>query len=150
MKQALTFFVILLATQQIFAQAQGIVALPAPKPDLTVTTFTVDSPAVLHCGTQTITVSWTEKNRSRGIAAAHNSAVYINGGPTFLIPIGTLSAGQSQSGTTTATFYNGPCDCLPTSYTIPIFMKADWYNTVAETNETNNNSATVTQSAACP
>jgi len=70
--------------------------------------------------------------------------------PVCRTMVAGLLAGQSRTQTLTCTFYNGPCDCLPTTYTSTFQAFADSLNNVPESNEANNLSNAVVVAAACP
>ena len=132
------------------AQAAKTLPFPPPPPaDLTFSAYAVTSPAVVHCGAQTIIFNVTETNLGAGPAAPYLTYHFSNGVAFCARSRPALAAGASASFTDICSLNNGPCECSAT-YTIPFFGLVDSLNAVAETNEANNQSQTVIQPAQCP
>ncbi|MEQ8279397.1 MAG: CARDB domain-containing protein [Deltaproteobacteria bacterium] len=153
--------------QQESSEAISFTAQPAPPqavaqpqpvgdPDLIVTNFNVTGPASLGCGTQTVFYTAIERNIGNGNAGRHFLHLQrqnpLNGAwiPTSSNQLGALAAGATRNLQGSFTFYNGPCDCPPTSYTINFRLFDDGGDLVAESNEGNNASNAVTVNATCP
>jgi len=132
---------------------------PAPPPipllpDLQIGGLTIVSPAVLHCGTQTVTYTATDVNTGNAPAGRHSVDLSFSTGFGFH-PLNrnlwvALNPGVSSTRTITFNYWNGPCDCLPGTYTAFFQATTDSLNTVAESNEGNNLSNIVSVPAACP
>jgi hypothetical protein len=130
---------------------------PIPlQPDLIVGSFNVTAPPVLHCGPQTLSFTATESNVGTANAGRHYlhlqrqnpfSGAWL---PTAAIPLSSLAAGATRPLAGTFNFYNGPCDCLPSTYTITFRLFDDGGDLVTESNEGNNASNTIVVAAACP
>ena len=123
---------------------------PGAKPDLTFSAYAVTSPAVIHCGQQTIVFNVTETNLGTAPSGPYVTHHFSNGVAFCAKSRPNLPPGTSASFTDTCNLWNGPCDCPPTSYTIPFFGFVDPGNALAELDETNNQSPTVIRNAQCP
>ena len=131
--------------------AQAAKPLPTGTPDLTISAYAVTSPAVVHCGQQTITFSITETNLGNAPSGPYLTGHSVNGSPLCGFNRPSLPPGASATFTDVCPMWNGPCDCIPpTTYTLSFFGFVDATFVVAETNESNNQGPTVTQPAACP
>lgn len=135
---------------------QPIPPVLVPQPDLTAGSFVVTAPAVLHCGTQTLSFTAVENNIGNGDAGRHLlylqrlnpfSGQFLN---TSSLALGGLVAGATRNLTGAYTFYNGPCDCLPSTYTITFRLNDDGAMQIDESNEGNNTSNSIVVAAACP
>jgi hypothetical protein len=116
--------------------------------------LSIVSPAVLHCGTQTVTYTVTDLNAGAAPAGRHYADLRYSTGAGFN-PINrrlwiALNPGATNTQTVTFSFWNGPCDCLPGTYTATFQAATDTLSTVAESNESNNLSNTFSIPAACP
>lgn len=159
-QSVLTFCVLTLAIlASLPASAAQIAAVPAPipvPPDLTATGLQILAPTTLHCGMQTVTFRVNENNGGGSSGPFYLDLQYDYGsGSTFWAicrysrpGLGALST--RVLGPINCTFWNGPCDCLPTTYTATFRVFIDSLNNVAESNEGNNLSNTVSIPAACP
>ena len=123
---------------------------PAQPADLTVTSYAVNSPPVVHCGGQTIVFTVTEKNNGPGLAPAYTTHHFANGVAFCGRSRPALAAGASATYTDACSFYGGPCDCGGGSQPLNLFERVDALNVVTETNEANNQSITVTKTWTCP
>jgi hypothetical protein len=147
------------------AQAQTVIVTPigpvqpAPRPqpvpaDLQIASLVITSPATLRCGTQVISFTAVETNAGAGPAGAHHVDLLKSTGAGFFpvcrIAVGSLAAGVTRTLALSCTFWNGPCDCLPTSYTSFFQLFTDSLNAVTETNEGNNLSNIVALPSTCP
>lgn len=135
---------------------QPIPGIPIGQPDLIVGGFAVTAPPVLHCGPQSLSFTAVESNI--GNAAAGRHLLYLqrlnpfngqfqNSASTALAG---LSAGTTRNIAGTYNFFNGPCDCLPSTYTITFRIFDDGALQVDESNEGNNASNSIVVAAACP
>ena len=164
--KALTFCACILAVFVAMpVAAQIIVANPAPTPlpirpqlvppELRHSGLQILSPATLRCGTQTVTFSVTETNGGSSAGTHFNDLTYDFGSGTTFWPVCRISrpsfpALSTRVWTATCTFWNGPCDCLPTSYTATFRTFIDSLNGIVESNENNNLSNQVSIPATCP
>jgi hypothetical protein len=133
--------------------AQTVQPAPQPiplKPDLVIRSYAVNSPAVLHCGTQTVTATIAEVNRGNAPSGPYTTYHRKNGAPANAQQRPSLNPGQTAVYTDTFNYWNGPCDCLPTSYTITWDAVVDAVNVVMESNEGNNVGPSVVVAAQCP
>lgn len=122
-----------------------------PRPaDLTVGAYAVTSPPVVHCGSQTIAITITESNIGTGPSGPYTTYHYSNGVAFCARSRPSLAAGATATYNDSCNLWNGPCDCIPTSYTIPFFARVDALGAVAESNEGNNQGPTVIKNAQCP
>lgn len=134
---------------------QALVIRPV-LPDLVVNSFVVTMPATLHCGQQPVSYTAVESNLGNADAANHYLHLQrlntSNGqwAGAAALPLGTLTAGATSGLAGTFSFYNGPCDCLPATYSITFRLFDDGGNQVTESNENNNASNQVVVPAACP
>lgn len=146
------------ATAQIVVQpVPPVQPAPAPVPllpDLQVGGLSISSPAVLHCGTQNVTFTATDVNAGNAPAGRHYLDLMLSTGagfhPICRRLVAGLNPGASNTVTFVCSFWNGPCDCLPSTYTATFQAFTDSLNQVAESNESNNLSNTVSIPAACP
>jgi hypothetical protein len=124
---------------------------PPPPPDLRITAYAITSPAVIHCGQQTIVIQITETNSGAGPAGPYVTAHTSNGvGFCFQFRPG-LAAGTSATFTDVCNLNNGSCPCAPImTYTIPFHGQIDAGSQVSETNEGNNLSVFLNHPAQCP
>lgn len=140
--------------QIIVAPALPIRPIPVPPPDLQISNLVMTSPATLHCGTQTISFTAVETNAGPSPAAAHHIDVLKSTGAGFFvtcrIAVGSLAGNTSRNLALSCTFWNGPCDCLPTTYTSFFQLFTDSLLAVAESNEGNNTSNIAPLASACP
>lgn len=161
MRHSLKMFGLIFMMAGGYASAQIIISttpLPAPtpirlKPDLTVSGLTINSSTTIHCGSQTVSITYTESNIGNAPSGTYWNHVYRNG--TALVatassPRPSLGAGATRVVTDTFTYYAGPCDCFPGSNGVTFSLKIDGPNQVAEKNENNNFSNTVTATEVCP
>jgi hypothetical protein len=134
---------------------QAVVIAPL-LPDLVVGSFVVTAPVTLHCGSQSLSYTAVESNIGNDNAASHylhlqrlntSNGQWIG---AAALQLGALTAGVRRSLAGTFNFYNGPCDCLPSTYSITFRLFDDGGNLVAESNENNNASNQVVVPAACP
>jgi hypothetical protein len=156
----------LLATLVALPTTAQIIVQPAPPaipippqpvpPDLTASGLQILSPATLRCGTQTVTFQVTEGNGGGNAGSYHLDLTYDYGSATTFWPIcryarpGLGALSSRVFGPITCTFWNGPCDCLPSTYTATFRANIDVLNAVAESNEGNNLSNRVSIPATCP
>jgi hypothetical protein len=146
-----------LSVAQIVQPAPPAQPAPPPQPvlpDLQMSGLSIASPAVLHCGTQTVTYTVTDLNAGAAPAGRHYVDLRYSSGGGFN-PINrrlwvALNPGVTNTQTFTFSFWNGPCDCLPSTYTATFQAATDTLSSVAESNESNNLSNTVSIPAACP
>lgn len=135
--------------------AQAVVIMPV-LPDLVVSSFVVTAPATLHCGSQPVSYTAVEGNTGNADAASHYLHLQrlntSNGqwAGAAALQLGALTAGARRGLAGTFNLYNGPCDCLPSTYSITFRLFNDGGNLVAESNENNNASNQVVVPAACP
>jgi hypothetical protein len=133
----------------------AIVILPV-QPDLIVGSFAVTSPATLHCGSQALSFTATESNIGNAGAGSHFLHLQIFNPSNGQWPgasafsLGRILAGVTRPLAGTFNFFNGPCDCLPSTYSITFRLFDDGGDLVAESNEGNNASNSVVVPAACP
>jgi subtilase family serine protease len=128
----------------------------AQQPDLTLAGLTVNAGTLIKCASSTINVTLTETNAGTARAGRHYVDLMGNLGTTGpfvplcrkLVP--GLLAGASQTITFNCVYYNGPCDCLPTTYNESFQGLTDSLANVAESNESNNSSNVVVAPATCP
>jgi|GEM_PF-3122681 len=155
---ALALFSTVPVTAQVVVSGP-VVAVPIPPvlvpPDLRHSGLTITSPAVLRCGTQTVTFSVTETNGGSAAGSHYNDLLYDYGSGTTLYPVcrvlrPSFPALSTRTWTYSCTFWNGPCDCLPTSYTATFQTFIDSLNGIAESNEGNNRSNRASIPATCP
>ena len=132
-------------------------AVPAPVlPDLLVGSFAVTAPATLRCGTQQLSFTALETNAGRARAGTHFLHLQrlntSNGQWVGVVgmQLPAIAAGATAPLAGTFTFWNGPCDCLPTSYSISFRLFIDGGDAIAESNEANNASNVVIVPATCP
>jgi CARDB protein len=150
MRVPLVLSIALLVTMSTVRAAKTLPFPPPPPPDLIISAYSVVSPAVSHCGNQTIVFSVTEANTGAGPAAPYTTSHTLNGVGICSFQRPGLAAGFSATFTDTCTFWNANCDCGHGTGTIPFFGIVDSLNAVPETNESNNQSVTVLQPIACP
>jgi hypothetical protein len=144
--------ILVLSVSLLLTASLGQAAKPQPTPDVTITSYTIVSPAVVHCGpTQQIVFNVTETNLGVSATGPYHTFHFSNG-VAFCFPARpSLAAGASATFTDTCTLNNGPCNCpIPTSWTIPFFGVVDALNEVPERNESNNQGPTLVQPAQCP
>jgi hypothetical protein len=152
---------VLFLTVPVQAQvtATPIVAVPIPPqqvpPDLQHSNLVITSPSVLRCGTQTVTFTVNETNAGSSAGIHHNDLLYDYGSGSQVWPIcrvqrPSFPALSSRTWSFSCTFWNGPCDCLPTNYTATFITMIDSLNAIAESNENNNRSNRVSIPATCP
>lgn len=131
-------------------------AARAQQPDLTLAGLTVNAGTLIKCGSSTINVTVTETNAGAARATRHYVDLLGNLGtagpfvPLCRKMVPGLLAGASQTITFNCVYYNGPCDCLPTTYNESFQGLADSLASVAESNESNNSSNVVVAPATCP
>jgi hypothetical protein len=130
---------------------------PMPlQPDLIVNSFAVTAPPVLHCGSQSLSFTAVESNIGPARAGTHNLHLqrFNPSNGQFVgassIPLTAIAAGATRALAGTFNFWNGPCDCFPTNYTITFRLFDDGGDLIAESNEANNASNSVVVAAACP
>lgn len=138
-----------------FAQSLSAKQVQQVLPDLRVSTLTITSPASLGCGSRTVSFTVTEINGKPGTAPSYLLYLQLNNGSGVFAPIcaftrPSLAGNSSRVFNGSCTFWNGPCDCLPTTYTATFRAHIDPLNTVQETNEGNNLSNTPSIPATCP
>lgn len=133
---------------------QPIRPVPIPPPDLLINSLVITSPATLRCGTQNVSFTAVETNAGPSPAGAHHIDLLKSTGAGFFpvcrIAVGSLAGNTSRNLALSCTFWNGPCDCLPTSYTSFFQAFTDSLNAVAESNEGNNLSNIVPLASTCP
>ncbi len=126
----------------------------AQLPDLQVSGLTVNAPATLTCGTQVVTFTVTETNAGPVASAPfHLDLLKSTGGgftPVCRLVRRSIQANWSRTVQLTCTFWNGPCDCLPTTYTTTFQAHIDSLNEVVESDETNNFSNLFAVPSTCP
>ena len=126
----------------------------AQLPDLQVSGLAVTAPPTLTCGSQTVTFSITETNASATPSATfHLDLLKSTGGgftPVCRVARRALRSNMTRTSQITCIFYNGPCDCLPTSYTTTFQVSIDSLNEVVESDETNNLSNLSAVPSTCP
>jgi subtilase family serine protease len=141
--------VISMALVLLATVARAAKPLPTGTPDLTISAYAVTSPAVVHCGQQTITFNITETNLGNAPSGPYVTGHSVNGSPLCGFNRPSLPPGASATFTDVCPMWNGPC-CNPGSWTLPFFGTVDATGVVAESNESNNQGPTVIQPAVCP
>lgn len=146
------FLVLSLSVLLVASTAHAAKTLPFPPtpPDLSFSAYGITSPAVVHCGTQTIIFNVTETNTGSTQTGPYTTYHFSNGVAFCAKQRPGLAPLSSATFTDVCTLWNGPCDCSPGTYTIPFFGFVDSLGVVNESNEGNNISPTVVQPAACP
>jgi hypothetical protein len=126
----------------------------AQLPDLQVSGLAVTAPLTLTCGSQTVTFTVTETNASATASTPFHLDLLksTGGGFTPVCRVGRRALRSNMTRTTqiSCTFYNGPCDCLPTTYTTTFQVSIDSLNAVIESDETNNLSNLSAVPSTCP
>ncbi len=134
-----------------FAVASGAWA---QLPDLQVGGLTVTSPPTLTCGPQTVTFTVTETNAGPVLTGTfHLDLLKSTGGgftPICRLARRAMRANATRTVTLSCNFYNGPCDCLPSTYTTTFQANIDSLNAVVESDETNNFSNLSALPSTCP
>lgn len=145
-KRVLFLWIALLGLAAGGAQAQ--------LPDLQVSGLTVTAPPTLTCGSQAVTFTITETNASATPSATFHLDLLKSTGagftPVCRVARRALRSNMTRTSQITCTFYNGPCDCLPTSYTTTFEVSIDSLNEVVESDETNNLSNLSAVPSTCP
>ncbi len=134
-----------------FAVATGAWA----QPDLLVGGLVINSPATLTCGSQTVTFTVNETNAGTVLSGTFHVDLLRSVGGGGFTPVCRLArpairAGRTRTITLSCTFWNGPCDCLPTAYTTTFQAQIDSLNANVELDETNNLSNLVAVPSTCP
>ncbi|HSK74887.1 MAG TPA: CARDB domain-containing protein [Thermoanaerobaculia bacterium] len=126
----------------------------AQLPDLQVSGLTVTAPLTLTCGSQAVTFTVTETNASATASAPFRIDLLKSTGggftPVCRVARRGLRANTTRTSQVSCVFYNGPCDCLPTSYTTTFQVSIDSLNEVIESDETNNLSNLSAVPSTCP
>jgi hypothetical protein len=147
MNRALGLWIVILG----FAAAPGVWA---QLPDLQVSGLAVTAPPTLTCGMQSVTFTITETNASGTASGTFHLDLLKSTGAGFTpicrVPRRGVRANTSRTTSITCSFYNGPCDCLPTSYTTTFQVNIDSLNEVVESDETNNFSNLFAVPSTCP
>jgi subtilase family serine protease len=127
----------------------------AQLPDLQVSGLAVTAPATLTCGGQTVTFNVTETNAGPILSDTYHIDLLRSVAGSGFTPVCRLSrpairATRTRTVQLTCSFYNGPCDCLPSSYTTTFQAQIDSLNAVTESDETNNLSNLTAVASTCP
>lgn len=126
----------------------------AQMPDLQVGGLVINSPATLTCGSQNVTFTVTETNAGPVASDTfHLDLLKSTGGgftPVCRIARRAFRANATRTIQLSCTFWNGPCDCLPSTYTTTFQAHIDSLNAIVESDETNNFSNLVAVPSTCP
>jgi hypothetical protein len=120
-----------------------------------VSNLIITPPGTFHCGTQSATLTITETNRGPiatgsyylELRMAYNSPP-MNAIRRFQQP--PLRGNTTRTVSIPFSWFNGPCDCFPSLYTINWQVYTDALSNVNESNEGNNLSNVYSTPGACP